>query len=364
MAVSYGTLFESGDVGLILAISGFVIGFLFGAITFATNFCTMGAISDLVVSGDGRRFRSWILASALALAGTQALAAAGLLNLEDSIYLQGRMNWFGAILGGLIFGFGMVLAAGCPSRNLTRAGAGDLRSLTVLIVMALFAYIAISGVLAPLRVWLENLTSLAPPSGMTSSVSDLAAFVLGAQDLNALRLIIGFTIAAAATVYCLCDAAFRTSIPHMGAGLGVGLCAIAGWAATAFAIDEFAAQPSRPTSLTFVRSTAETIDVLMRFTALNSVGFGVMLIAGCIVGAFSVAASTGRFRLHGFAGTADTMRNLAGAALMGVGGVVALGCSIGQGVTGVSTMAAASFLAFAAMSMGAVAGIKFLENRV
>ena len=145
-----------------LALGGLVIGCLFGAVVFATNFCAMGSLSDIHNFGDWRRFRAWILAGATALVGAQLLQAGGVVALDKSMYLAAPgLNWAGHILGGLMFGFGMVFTGGCPSRNLARAGGGDLRSLLTLVVLGLFAYMALGGIFAPLRAALEQATSIA-----------------------------------------------------------------------------------------------------------------------------------------------------------------------------------------------------------
>ena len=145
-------------------------------------------------------------------------------------------------------------------------------------------------------------------------------------------------------------------------GIGIGLCAVAGWALTGLAFDEMSDRPTQPISLTYVRPTADAIEWLERYTAARLPGFGVATVFGAILGAFLVAVAKGRYRVTGFADTSDMLRSLMGAMLMGVGGVMALGCTIGQGITGVSTLALGSFLTFAAIVTGGVAGVKALER--
>jgi uncharacterized membrane protein YedE/YeeE len=356
--------FFAENAAAILSAGGFVIGFIFGAIVIATNFCTMGAIADIVTMGDYRRFRSWILAAAVALIGAQALAAGGFLDLGKSIYLRGGLHWFGSIAGGLIFGFGMVLAGGCPSRNIARAGAGDLRALTTLLVVALFAHMAMGGLLGPARLLVDRYTVAAVPVGVPPSLADLAAYLAGLGDAGPVRITLAFVLAAAALLYCFVSGPFRTSPRHVAAGLVIGACAIAGWVITTLAQDEFAFMPVVPTSLSFVRPMAESFDYLTRYTGMIAMDFSVALVIGAFAGALAIALLTRRFRVEGFVDRADTSRNLAGAAMMGIGGVLALGCSIGQGVAGISTMAVDSFLAFAAIAAGAVTGIKVIERRI
>jgi uncharacterized protein len=358
MSVLRETIAANGPVWL--AAGGFVIGIAFGAIVFATNFCTMGAISDIVTLGDRRRFRAWLLAAATALVGAQMLHAAGAVDLAASMYLSPSLNWAGHIGGGLMFGFGMVFAGGCPSRNLARVGGGDLRALVVLLVLGLFAYMAMGGILGPLRAALEQTTSVALPAP-TQGLGDLAAAASG-MPVGSMKLATGGMIVAVLLVHCFKDKEFRTSPAHVWSGIGVGLCAIAGWALTGLAFDELSDRPTQPISLTYVRPTADAIEWLERYTAARMPGFGVATVLGAICGAFLVALAKGRWRVAGFADTGDTLRSLMGAALMGVGGVLALGCTIGQGVTGVSTLAVGSFLTFAAIVVGGIAGVKALER--
>jgi uncharacterized membrane protein YedE/YeeE len=346
-----------------LALGGLVIGFLFGALVTRTNFCTMGAISDMVTFGDRRRFRAWMLAAATALLGTQWLAAAGIVPLDKSMYLAPSLNWVGHIVGGLIFGFGMVFAGGCPSRNLARLGGGDLRSLMTLIVLGIVAYMTMGGLLGPARAWLEGatavpLTELRIP---TQGLGDIAGALIGGGPA-ATGLAIATAVAAAALAYCFKDGRFRSSAVHVVSGLGVGLIVIAGWALTGLAWDELADRPAAPISLTYVRPVGDALEWLQRMTALGLPGFGVATVFGAVLGAFIAARIMGRFKLASFSGSADTLRSLFGASLMGVGGVLGLGCTIGQGITGVSTLAAGSFLTLAAIIAGGVAGVRALER--
>lgn len=345
-----------------LAAAGLLIGLAFGAISFATNFCTMGAISDLVSFGDYRRFRSWVLAGAVAILGAQALAGAGIVALDASLYLAPRLNWLGSILGGLMFGFGMVPAGGCVSRNLARTGAGDLRALMTLITIGIVAYATMGGLLGPIRAALEQATTVtlaAPSQGLPELIANLTGWSAALA-----RTASAIPIAGAMGLYCFADARFRSSRTHVLAGLGVGACVVAGWWVTGIAADDLAARPTAPQSLTFVRPTADTIEWVQRFTAERMPGFGVATVLGTILGALLAAKRAGRFKVQTFFDVADTKRSLLGAVLMGIGGVLALGCSVGQGITGLSTLALGSFLTFGAIVAGGVAGTHWLERSI
>jgi uncharacterized membrane protein YedE/YeeE len=351
---------------LVLALGGFAIGIAFGAVVQATNFCVMGAVSDMMMLGDKQRLRAWLLAAAAAIVGAHALDALGIVSLDQSMYRSARLNWAGNLAGGLMFGFGMVLAGGCASRNLVRAGAGDLRAALTLIVLGLFAYMAVGGIFGPWRAALETATAVDLPGGG----KNLAAIVAYATDANFADVSSGATgeagiallVAGALLVYCFRSPEFRRSRMHILSGLGVGLAVIAGWALTGLAYDEFAAAPHNPVSLSFVKPTGDAMEWLERYTALGLPAFGVATVLGTLIGAFVAAMLAGRFALATFKDPADTLRNLSGAALMGVGGVMALGCTIGQGVTGLSTLAPGSLIAVAAIVTGAVIALRALER--
>jgi hypothetical protein len=329
----------------------------------------MGSLADFHSFGDWRRFRAWVLAAATALIGTTLLDLGGIVDLHRSMYLAPTLNWLGHSAGGLMFGVGMVLAGGCPTRNLVRAGGGDLRALLTLIVLGLTAFMTIAGVLAPARGALEGVTAVrlgpglgpGPGAAPSQGLGDLLGAYAGLGAAWA-KAVVAALLATAALAFCLADGKFRRSPVHVAAGLAVGLLVVAGWALTGLADDEMAARPTAPASLTFIRPVGDTLQWLSLYTATPMPGFGVASVLGALVGAFVAARATGRFRLATFADTSDTVRNLAGAALMGVGGVMALGCTVGQAITGVSTLALGSLLTFAAIVVGGLLGLRLLDR--
>ncbi len=357
---AFATLFSS-PAGV--SLGGFLIGCAFGALVYRTNFCIMGALSDIVNLGDRRRLSAWLLAIATAIVLVEMLRRAGVVPVERSMYLSPRLNWLGHILGGLIFGFGMVLSGGCPTRNLVRFGAGDLRALVVLIVIGIAGFVTIGGVIAPLRDGLEQWTLIdlkrweLQTQGLGEMLSRLANLP-SATATTALALISG----PAALVWALRDDGFRRSSSHILSGVGVGALVACGWALTGVAYDEFAATPLAPVSLTLIRPLGDTLDWLQRFTAAPLPGFGVASVLGTLAGATGMALRMGRFRVLGFADVGDLKRNLGGAALMGIGGAMALGCTIGQSVTGISTLAAGSVLTTAALVAGGLQGLKYMQR--
>lgn len=355
----------TADGPMYLAIGGLIIGFVFGFVVQRTNFCTMGSISDILSFGDYRRFRAWLLAIAVAIIGTQILQHMGIVDLGQSQYVSGSLFWFGNLLGGLIFGFGMVFAGGCTSRNIVRVGGGDIRSLLVLMILGLFAYMTIGGLIAPLRAEIHQFQVLdfkqigLQTHDLGDVVSGLSGVGSGMGHLIASALLAGLII-----IYCVSSGTFLTSPEHIVAGIGIGICIIAGWALTGLAYDEFSDSPQMVASLSYVRPTGDTFEYLRRFTADMVPSFGVTAVFGAILGAFISSTLSGRFKITGFSDTGDLLRNMFGGAAMGIGGVFAFGCTVGQAITGVSTLAIGSILTFIAIVIGGVIGIKYLEYQL
>lgn len=349
--------------GLYIGWGGLLIGLVFGFIVYRTNFCTMGSISDILAFGDFSRFRAWLLAGAVAIIGVAGLQSLGVMNAGDSMYLTPNFAWLANIVGGLMFGFGMVFSGGCISRNLVRAGGGDLRSVVVLMITGIFGYMTIGGLLGPLRISIfgPGTTDLRE-FGMQSQGAGafLSKFTgLALETANAVLLVV---VVVGILFYVFKDAHFRTSSSNMIAGIGIGLCVVAGWLLTGLAQDDFADVPVQLISLSYVRPTGDSLEYLMRYTALGSPGFGVVTVAGALLGGFLGALSVGRLHLITFADKDDSIRNMFGAVFMGVGGVLALGCTVGQALTGFSTLAVGSILTFICIVLGAIAGMKAMEH--
>ncbi|MGI9357608.1 MAG: YeeE/YedE family protein [Rhizobiaceae bacterium] len=351
--------------GIYVSFGGLIIGIVFGFVIFRTNFCTMGSISDIISFGDYKRFRAWLLAAAVAILGAWSIQAIGITDLAGTMYRVPSLNWTGNILGGLMFGFGMAFAGGCVSRNLVRTGGGDLRSLLVLVVTGIFGYMTIGGILGPLRASLAEVSAInLDQSGIADQGAGSILARITGLDATTAHTLLAVVIALAIVVYCFKDKAFRASTRDTAAGVIIGLCVVAGWALTGLASDELADVAVPVASLTFVRPSGDTLEYLMRFTALGVPGFGVVTLIGTILGGFAGALSKGQFRLATFANPTDTLRNLFGAMLMGIGGVLALGCTVGQAVTGFSTLAVGSMLTFAAIVAGGFAGINYLNRLI
>jgi uncharacterized membrane protein YedE/YeeE len=351
---------EEIPVGLVVAILGFGLGLVFGATANRTNFCTMGAISDIAFMGDWKRFRAWMLALAVAMLGSQALAASEMVDLSQSIYLGTSLGWAGAIIGGFLFGFGMTLAGGCGNKTLVRLGAGNLKSLVVAIFLGIFAYMTLRGLIGLARVELEGWTnvSLEAAGFETQGIPELLS-ALGLPDGLA-RLLVTGLFAGGLLWFCFKDAAFRASKSDIAAGLVIGALVPIGWYVTGVVgYDDF--EPTPVASVSFVAPLGESIQYLMTFTG-STINFGIATVGGVIAGSFLAALATGSFRIEAFVDAGDMIRHMTGGAVMGIGGVLAMGCTIGQGLTGMSTLAIGSLIALLAILAGGFFGMKYLEE--
>lgn len=342
-------------------LGGLLLGLIFGAVVQRSNFCTMGAISDMVLMGDKSRLRSWVLAIAVAMLGSQLLHLAGLIDLKASIYTGTSLNWLGALLGGLLFGFGMVQASGCGNRTLVRLGAGNLKSLVVVLMIGIAGYATLRGLFGPTRLWLETGTALNLKSfGVASqALPDLLARATG-LDATLLRWALALTLPALLLAWVFRDARFRAKPVLIFGGIAVGLVIVGGWAVTGIlGADDF--EPVPLASMTFVAPVGNTLQYLMTFTGAR-LDFGISTVFGVILGAFVMAKANGSFRIEGFTSTQDLLSHLLGGVLMGVGGVLALGCTVGQGLTGIATLALGSFVAVSGIVIGGILGVRYLEE--
>ena len=347
-----------------MSTGGFVIGFCFGWVLSATNYCVMGAVADWRLGGDMGRLGAAALAAAVAIIGAQYLDAAGIVDLSKSIYLAPRINWVGAISGGLLFGAGMVYAGGCPSRSLVRAGGGDLRAAVSLLALALAALSVLTGVLGSSRATLQSMAAIDSANVGASSPSLAGLLAAAGLDGQLARIVASLIVVVPLVWFALGPARILLTPRNVAGGLAVGVLATLAWALTGLGADDMAAKTMAPSSLSFVRPVADAIDWVERSTALGWPGFGAASVFGVIAGSFGAAWTSGTLRFAGFADGADLRRHVGGAAAMGAGGIMAVGCSIGQGVGGLSTLSLQSFIAAAAIIVGAVLGLARLQKQV
>lgn len=339
----------------------FLIGIVFGAVGNKTNFCTMGAVSDWVNMGDKNRLRAWLLAIGLAIVLSQVLQSRGLVDLGQAIYLTTNFGWLGYILGGFLFGVGMTLASGCGQRTLVRVGGGNLKSLVVLLFLGLTAYMTMRGLLALVRVNVIEVTnvSLEAPS---QGIGTLIAAAFGMDNPTMVSWAATAIIGGGMILYAMISRDFRRSFDNLLAGIVIGLIIPAGWYVTGvIGFDDF--EPVRLESYTFIAPAAESLQYLMTFTG-STISFGVSAVFGVVLGSFLYVILTGKFRLEYFVGRDDMLRHIYGGILMGFGGVLALGCTVGQGITGMSTLALGSLMALVSIVFGSALTMKIEEHRL
>jgi hypothetical protein len=330
--------------------SGLLIGLAYGVVGLLSGFCLLSGLRGWWSDGDSRLIRSFALALAVGLVATQLLAGYGAVDLSKSVYLQPSFSAPLMFAGGVLFGYGMVLANGCGSRALVLLGRGNLRSLVVVIVLGITAQMTLRGLIAPGRIALLQLSSTKPayltlPEWLRAIGGEVSARVIVASVISAILIIFAFA-----------HAPFRRARWQIAAGVAVGLLVAAGWFATGYlGADEF--NPAAVTSLTFIAPVADTVQYVMLSTGLT-LNFGIAMVFGVFAGSLLTSLVTRRFRLEGYTSPRHMLRSMTGAALMGSGGAMALGCSIGQGLTGISTLALSSFVAAAGILVGSAAGLR------
>jgi uncharacterized membrane protein YedE/YeeE len=346
------------EPGYKVAMLSFLVGIVFGAVVNKTNFCTMGAVSDWVNMGNKGRLRSWFLAIGIATLVTQILQFKGVIDLSEAIYLTPNFGWLGYLSGGFLFGVGMTLASGCVNRTLVRVGGGNLKSLVVMIVIGLTAYMTMRGLLALVRINVFEVTNinLAEHDIPDQGIATLASSALGLANTALVHNIVAVIVAGGLIAYALKDRELRRSFDNILAGVAIGLIIPAGWYITGVVgFDDF--EPLRMESYTFTGPIAEGLMYLMTFTG-STINFGIAAVFGMILGSFLYVILTGKFRLESFSDRGDMVRHLIGAVFMGFGGVLALGCTIGQGITGMTTLALGSFLALISIIFGSALTMK------
>ncbi len=371
----------------VLLWSTFAIALLLGAVVNKTNFCTMGAVSDWINMGDLGRFRAWMLAATVALVGVIVLESAGMANPDAAFppYRSSLLIWAENLLGGVMFGIGMTLASGCGNKVLIRIGGGNLKSIVVLLIIAVIAYFMIN----PFPDSDQTLMSLL----FFDWIRPLAVDMGSAQDLGSLasadnavmaRLVIGGFIAVALLVFIFKSADFRKSFDNLLAGLLVGFTVLGAWYVSSnialdvdgdiYSLREFAQQwdflaetdegkpadtrPLSPQSFTFINPMGQTLGYVSGGFNSAYLTFGVMALIGVIMGSLLWSLFSRSFRFEWFASAKDFFNHVIGAILMGFGGVLAMGCTIGQGITGFSTLAIGSFIALTAIIFGCALTMK------
>ncbi len=336
---------------------GFIIGLLFGVVGQRTRYCTAGGLREWWTEGNPRRAAALLVALACAVAGTQLLVAFGWVDLRASLYLQTSFSWLLIPVGGVLFGYGMILARGCGSRALVLLASGNLRSFVVLLCLGIAAAVTLTGPLAVWRLDLAEATSVSFPWPEPSFVGLIESWGV---TPGAVRW--GFVLAVGLAL--IVPALTRMGLhryPREAAGAAlIGLLIPAGWLVTGhFGADDF--EPVTVESLTFVAPISDAIQYVMLSTGIRA-GFGVIVVGGVLVGALISTLIAREFRWQGFDSPRHMLRSMTGGVMMGIGGALALGCSIGQGLSGLSTLAMPSFLAVVGIVLGARWSVRMHET--
>jgi uncharacterized protein len=346
---------------------GLVLGLVLGAIAQVSRFCTMGALADWFTYRGTSRLMMWALAVAVAAAGSLLLMQAGLLDATHTLAWSNRFLWLSYLVGGTLFGIGMVLASGCPQRNLVKLGSGSLKALVTLLVAGVTAQMTLRGVLSEVRV---NL--LDPASMVLAFPQDLGSILAHVSGMGAaaLRWLVLAAVLALSAPWCWKN---RHSMERQQwlAGGAIGLLVVLAWWLTGY-VGYIPEHPEtlealwagtyshRPEAFTFAAPIAHSLDLLTLWTDVNNtLSYGVMVSLGTLLGSAVLALARKEFRIESFQNSRDMLNHLAGGALMGFGGVTAMGCSIGQGVSGLSLLSAGACLAVSGIVFGTWLGLRF-----
>lgn len=365
----------------------FVLALVMGAVVNKTNFCTMGAVSDMVNMGDYSRFRAWLLAIAVAMIGVVVLESQGAVQADGTFppYRDSQLIWLENILGGFLFGIGMTFASGCGNKTLVRIGGGNIKSILVFGIIGLIAFYMGN----PLPGSDETLFSLLffdwirPTAIVLENSSDLGSLINPENPVST-RLILGLIIALGLLFYIFKSADFRSNFDNILGGVVVGVVVLGAWYLSSnveidfddemyslssyysewdMLADSDEGKPSigRPLasqSFTFINPMGQSFGYIASGFKEMHLTFGIVSVLGIILGSLLWSLISNSFRIEWFASFQDLMMHVIGAVLMGFGGVLALGCTIGQAITGVSTLALGSILVFLSIMYGSALTMK------
>ncbi len=376
------------DAQSMLLWSAFIIALVLGAVVNKTNFCTMGAVSDMVNIGDWGRMRAWLLAMAVALLGVTILESSGMLVLDPTFppYRGAQLNWIEHLIGGLTFGIGMTFASGCGNKTLIRIGGGNLKSIVVLAVIGVIAYFMTNPFPGSDATLYSTLFyGWTNPMGIDMGAGQDLGSLFGAENAATARLWIGLLLVAAIFVYAFKSSDFRGSFDNILAGVMVGLAVLALWYVSANMVVEVpdegsysmtqyygewdmlaeseegkpaAGGPLAAQSFTFINPMGQSFGYAIGGFSFSLMTVGIMTLLGVIAGSFLWSIISKGFRIEWFNSMGDFIAHFIGAILMGFGGVLAMGCTIGQGITGVSTLAIGSIITFISIVYGSALTMK------
>lgn len=374
--------------------STFIISILLGIVVNKTNFCTMGAVSDMVNMNDYSRFRAWLLAIAVALIGVSVFEYTEMVNVTDSFppYRSTQLIYIENILGGIMFGIGMTFASGCGNKTLIRIGGGNIKSILVFFIIAIIAYYMTT----PFPNSDKTLYSVLfydwvnPLAISLDSNQDIGALLGGAENTQIMRLVVGLIVAAGMLFYIFKAADFRSSKDNVLAGVAIGLIILTAWYISSnitinaddshYSLSDYytewdmlaeddegkpaTGRALNPQSFTFVNPIGQTYGYIKDSLDSTLLTFGLISVLGVILGSLLWALVSRSFRIEWFVDFKDFVNHTIGAVLMGFGGVLALGCTVGQGITGMSTLAVGSILTFISIIFGSALTMKIQYYKI
>ena len=362
----------AGNTAMIVIWGGFALAFVFGLVANKSNFCVMGALSDVVNMGHWGRMRMWLLAIAVAMLGAGVLAYTGQVDLSKAVVQRPSIAWLSLLVGGLCFGVGMTLSGGCANKNLVRMGGGSVRSIVVLVFLAIASYMTLKGLFGQWRASLLDPVSVSlagfgwKDQSLATAVAQLTGMTPATAQLATLAVLL-----AALLVFVFRDKRFRANTLQIGGAVIIGALVVGGWYVSGhlgfgenpdtLEVGYFATNSRTIESMSFVGPLAFGLELLLLWTDKSlHLSFGIASVIGVVLGSAAYALSARTFRWEGFASLTDLRNQLVGATLMGFGGVTALGCTVGQGITGLSTLAIGSFIAVAGICAGSIATLKVI----
>ena len=366
------------EITVTILLWAFGLAVILGVIASKTNFCTMGAVSDWVNIGDTGRMRAWVFAMGLAILGVMSLSLSGFSDLSliasnetaSPPYLTSNFAWPRNIIGGLIFGIGMTLGSGCGNKTLLRVGSGNIKSIFVFLTMGLMAYFMIFTNFS-----YDFFISWMEPAFIDLSLSDIddqgigtvIAHFVGADPIIT-TTIVAAILGSSFILWALISKDFRGELDNVIAGVVLAVVVVGAWWVTTGVLgqsllEEAEMMDERPFALgaqsfSFVQPSGHFIRWIETGFSNTMLTFALVSGFGVVAGAFVYSLLTKNFRIEWFASVKDFVSHIIGGALMGIGGVLAMGCTIGQGVTGVSTLAMGSFLTFFAILLGSALTMK------
>ena len=364
---------------------GFCLAVVLGVVVNKSNFCTMGAVSDWINMGDKSRLRAWVLAMAIAILGIGILEYLGMVDMSlttsnetsNPPYRTTTFVWLRNVVGGLMFGIGMTLASGCGNKTLVRLGEGNMKSMIVLMVMAIaasimlftsFDYLVFLQWMVPLGIDFSSYGI--PGQDLGNVIAGIAGF-----EASPVNLLIAALIVALAMLFWVLKAAdFRTNRELLSAGLIIGALVVIIWYITAgptgqALLEELDFMDERPyaagaQSFSFISPAAHVGQYIYQGFAPAYLSFGVVVVLGVITGSLLYTLIFRKLRIEWFASWSDFSLHFIGAVLMGFGGILGMGCTIGQGITGVATLALGSFVTVAAIIAGSAGTMKYQYYRM